>query len=102
MLDREGLHALAAVLFIFVAAIVSVGVVVHDGSEYSAPAAFPIFFAIWATLSVAFFVYEIVEDWRIRDQAYRDLMGWKQGTIPALIVYAGLHLVGFPFGWIGS
>ena len=109
MLDREGLHALAAVLFVAIAALVSIGVVAHDGNGYSAQAAFPIFFAIWVVLTAAFFVYEIVEDWRIRDQAYRDLMGWKQGTIPALITYGVAHLLGFPVdatvdamrGWLG-
>ena len=79
-LDREGLHALAGAGFVGVAALFEVAF------------GFWAFYAVWIGLMVLFITYEVTEDWRIHDQAYRDVGGYVQGSVPALIAFALAHI----------
>ena len=76
MLDREGLHAAFALLLTAMLAL------------FTRTWGIEIGVALYALLVTVFIVYEIVEDWRIHDGAYRDIMGLKQGGIPSVGLYA--------------
>ena len=80
MLDREGMHAAFGVFLVAL-------------FELMRHALTPeIALGLYAITVALFIVYEVLEDWRIFDQAYRDVMGFMQGAFPAWAV-EGIALI---------
>ena len=78
--DREGQHGILAVLMtlMFAAFVRAFG---------PGPGV-----ALYAVLVAVFVIYEIVEAKVLRDQAYRDLRGFKVGAFPSLAAYAVAYM----------
>jgi hypothetical protein len=43
--------------------------------------------------TVGFFVYEVMEDWRIKDKSYIDMRGWLIGAYVVGFILLMLHFV---------
>jgi len=43
--------------------------------------------------TAGFFLYEINEDWRIRDEAYVDVLGWLYGFVGTAIAFVITRMV---------
>ena len=72
---REGIHFILGALFVSF-----LGLAILNGL-----AAFGI--TIFVSLVVGFFIYEVVEGWRIRDNAFRDIAGFLGGTFLSAAIW---------------